>query len=122
MTIWNGATMCRLMPATAIDVAPPRRRNGRARRGPLQSPPSARCSAACAPCCELRTPSPLSPQRETIFSASFAVFAFKDYAKAALIAALSVNSLNAAILPLRNVNTIANGESNVLPVALVLAR
>ena len=108
--------------ATAIDVAPPRRRNGRERRGPLRSTRSARCSAVCAPCCELRTPSPLSPQRETIFFASFAVFAFKDYAKAALIAALSVNSLNAAILPLRSVNTITNGESNVMPVALAFAR
>ena len=57
-----------------------------------------------------------------MFFASFAVFAFKYYTKAALIAALSVNSLNAATLPLRSVNTIANGESNVLPVALTFAR
>ena len=114
--------MCRLTPATTIDAAPPRSRDAPARRGPLPSARSARCSAACAPCCELRTPSPLSPQRETIFFASFAAFAFPSYAKAALIAALSVNSLNAAILPLRSVNTITNGESNVMPVALAFAR
>ena len=58
----------------------------------------------------------------SIFLAGFAAFAFPFYAKAALIPALSVNSRNAATLPLRSVNTITNGESNVLPVALVLAR